>query len=211
MPTLQEILEGNLDAGQPSMDKEASQNIGDENITDEIEKLAMEIGLVDEDDTASVAEVSSNQGQSKEAKMGLDALYGSMFPEDVQTGSESSVKTASMNKEAAEVEEAMGQAAYDAFQAHVDQMITKIAADHIEGGATVDVEHHADSEPSQAMDNNKPADSAKPISTKPTVDNELPAENGGPVVGSEKQQSAPMGEMKMAAYRKHLLLSQMGK
>lgn len=143
--------------------------------------------------------------------MGLDALYGSMFPEDVQEMSGSTEKVASMNKEAAEIEEAMGQAAYNAFQAHVDQLITKIAADHIEGGATVDVEHHADSEPSQAMDNNKPADSAKPISTKPVVDNELPAENGGAVVGTEKQQHAPMGEMKMAAYRKHLLLSQMGK
>lgn len=209
MPTLQEILEGDLE--QPSMNKEASQNISDENISDEIEKLAMEIGLVDEDDTASVAGAQSNQGQSKEAKMGLDALYGSMFPEDVQAMPGSTEKVASMNKEAAEIEEAMGQAAYNAFQAHVDQMITKIAADHIEGGATVDVEHHADSEPSQAMDNNKPADSAKPISTKPVVDNELPAENGGAVVGTEKQQSAPMGEMKMAAYRKHLLLSQMGK
>jgi len=50
MPTLQEILEGDLE--QPSMNKEASQNISDENISDEIEKLAMEIGLVDEDDTA---------------------------------------------------------------------------------------------------------------------------------------------------------------
>jgi len=209
MPTLQEILEGDLE--QPSMNKEASQNISDENISDEIEKLAMEIGLVDEDDTASVAGAQNNQGQSKEAKMGLDALYGSMFPEDVQEMSGSTEKVASMNKEAAEIEEAMGQAAYNAFQAHVDQMITKIAADHIEGGATVDVEHHADSEPSQAMDNNKPADSAKPISTKPVVDNELPAENGGAVVGTEKQQHAPMGEMKMAAYRKHLLLSQMGK
>jgi len=209
MPTLQEILEGDLE--QPSMNKEASQNISDENISDEIEKLAMEIGLVDEDDTASVAGAQNNQGQSKEAKMGLDALYGSMFPEDVQEMSGSTEKVASMNKEAAEIEEAMGQAAYNAFQAHVDQLITKIAADHIEGGATVDVEHHADSEPSQAMDNNKPADSAKPISTKPVVDNELPAENGGAVVGTEKQQHAPMGEMKMAAYRKHLLLSQMGK
>jgi len=209
MPTLQEILEGDLE--QPSMNKEASQNISDENISDEIEKLAMEIGLVDEDDTDSVAGAQNNQGQSKEAKMGLDALYGSMFPEDVQEMSGSTEKVASMNKEAAEIEEAMGQAAYNAFQAHVDQLITKIAADHIEGGATVDVEHHADSEPSQAMDNNKPADSAKPISTKPVVDNELPAENGGAVVGTEKQQHAPMGEMKMAAYRKHLLLSQMGK
>lgn len=190
MPTLEQLLAEDLGAEQPSMNKEASQDA--DSVTDEIEKLAMEIGLVDEGETGVVAE-----SHTKEAKMGLDALYADMFPEDAQLDAAASEKTASIDKEAAEVEEAMGKAAYDAFQAKVEQVITKIAEEKIASGEAVDAE------PVQAIENNRVDKDGKPMDTTPAVTNELPAENGPAVVGQEQQKSA--------AYRKHLLLSQLEK
>lgn len=194
MPTLEQLLSEDLGAEQPSMNKEASQDAGNGE-TDEIEKLAMEIGLVDEGETNSGAE--PNQGQSKEAKMGLDALYADLFPEDVQPAAAASEKVAEDKTAAAETEEAMGKAAYDAFQAKVDQAITKIAEEKVAAGEAVDAE------PAQAMDNNRQGKDGKGIDTAPQVTNELPAENGPAVVGQEQQKSAAM--------RKHLLLSQLEK
>lgn len=193
MPTLEELLSNDLGAEQPSMNKEASQNA--EGVTDEIEKLAMEIGLVENNETNPVAE--NNPGQSKEAQMGLDSLYADMFPEDAQHTAVASEKTASIVKEAAEVEEAMGKAAYDAFQTKVDQMVTKIADEKVAAGEAVDAE------PVQAIENNRQGKDGGKMDTTPAVTNELPAENGPAVVGQEQQKSA--------ALRKHLLLSQLEK
>lgn len=203
MPTLQELLESDFGASeQPSNEKTASQETV--SFDSEIEKLAMEIGLVTETEPQTNAQ--QNQGQSKEAKMGLDALYGSMFPEDVAPATE---KVASQEKLAAETEEAMGMVAYDSFQKHFDNYITKVAAEMLEGSATVDVEPHADAQPAQAMANNKPADAAAPIHTQPVVTDEVTGKDAPHVVGHVEQKAGPMGEMKMAALRKHLLLSQL--
>lgn len=196
MPTLEELLTADL--GESSQTKEASLN-ADIGTEDEIEKLAMEIGLVE--DANPDANDNKNPGQLKEANVGLDQLYVQMYDEDVQPAA-ASVKTASITKEAAEVEEAMGKIAHDAFQAKVDQIITKIAKEKIASG---------DAEPAQTMDNNRVDADGKPIDTKPVVDNELPAENGGPVVGAEKQQAHGNGEMKHAAMRKALLLTKLDK
>lgn len=202
MPTLQEIIEGDLGATAPApMDKEAAVAVGE---PDEIEKLAMEIGIVD----AVPAVSEPTQGQTKEAKMGLESLYSGLFGEDVAP-SAAAEKTAALNKEAAEVEEAMGKAAYDAFQVHVDKIITKIATDKIAEGATVD--HSGDAETPRTMDNNRAGADGKPIDTKPVVDNEIKPENGGAVVGHEASPAHGEGELKHAAYRKHLLLTQIEK
>lgn len=193
MPTLDEILGQDLGAEQPSMNKEASQN-NDDNAVDEIEKLAMEFGLAEEGETDPTADNHQpNQGHTKEANMGLGNLYDNMFPEDTQE-SVVAEKTASIDKEAAQVEEAMGKAAYDAFQTKVAQIIEKIAEEKIAAGEAVDAEA------AQALDNNRQGKSGEKMDTTPQVTNELPAENGPAVVGQEQQKSA--------AYRKHLLLSQ---
>lgn len=207
MPTLQEILESDLGAaGQTSMNKEASAIVGE---PDEIEKLAMEIGIIDSDITEPAAGELNPQGQTKEAKMGLESLYSGMFGEEVAPAAVIE-KVAELNKEAAEVEEAMGKAAYDAFQNHVDIMITKMATEKIAEGQTVD--HGSDAEAPRAMDNNRVDAGGAAINTKAvSVDNEIKPENGGAVVGAEKAQAHGDGELKMAAYRKHLLLTQLEK
>lgn len=208
MPTLKELLEGDLGASEDAV-KTASQETV--NFDSDIEKLAMEIGLVGDDDTAANSaanEQSTNQGQSKEAKMGLDALYGSMFPENtIATATE---KTASQEKTAAEVEEAMGMVAHDSFQRHFDNFVTKVASEMLAGGATVSVDAKADAEPAQAMANNKAGGTAA-IDTTPVVTDEVTGKQDAKTVGHVEQRSSPMGEMKTAALRKHLLLAQLEK
>lgn len=175
MPTLQELMDGTDSAG--AFDKTASA-VDDITVTDEIEKLALEIGLNPNE------EVNTNsKSHTKEANMqGLEQVYNNLFPGDVieKTASETE-----MTKEAAAVEEAMGKYAYDAFQTKVDEIVTKLAQEAI------------DAEPVQAFDNNRAG--TGPINTTPVIDNELPAESGAAVVGHEQQ--------KHAAFRKAMLLN----
>lgn len=182
MPTLQEIMDGF--GGDDALNKIAS-DLATTEVTDEIEKLALEIGL----DSTSEVNKNLNTGHTKEANMGLEHVYNNLFPGDVIE------KTASLTKEAAEIEEAMGKFAYDAFQSKVDDIITKIAEEKIADGSAIDAEAV------QAVENNRGG--TGPINTTPSIDNELPAESGAAVVGDEKQQ-------KHAALMKHLLLNQIG-
>jgi hypothetical protein len=207
MPTLKELLEGDLGASDTV--KTASENTV--SFDSEIEKLAMEIGLVGDDNSTSSSnanEESHNQGQSKEAKMGLESLYSNMFPEDVVTTT--TEKVASQEKVAAEIDEAMGAVAHDSFQKHFDNYITKVASEMLAGGATVSVDKSADAEPVQVMDNNRAGGTA-PIDTAPVVTDEITGKQDAKTVGHVEQRSSPMGDMKTAALRKFLLLSQLEK
>lgn len=140
--------------------------------------------------------------------MGLESLYSNMFPEDVVTNT--TEKVASQEKVAADIEEAMGAVAHDSFQKHFDNFITKVASDMLAGGATVDVDKSGDAEPAQAMANNKAGGTA-PIDTAPVVTDEISGKQDAKTVGHVEQRSSPMGEMKTAALRKFLLLSQLEK
>jgi len=119
MPTLDEILNNNLGLGENTQVKTAQVKQ-----VDEIEKLAMELGLVDNNNNLSASQ--QEHGHSKEASMtrGLDSLYNDMFPGDGLFGGQE--KTAAINKKAAQ-EERQGELAHEAYEKAVDYHITKIA------------------------------------------------------------------------------------
>lgn len=206
MPTLQDILESDLGISpeQSQQEKVASQDVAE---SDSIEKLAMEIGLTDELSEDTVSESQKQTGHKKEAHMSLENLYGQMFPGDADVVGGSQEKTASLTKEAAEKEEAMGEVAFDHFQRCVDGHITKIA-EELAGGTTVDM-HSKPGAPAQSMASNE-VDGGEAIDTDPEVQDAAMGEAPKGAVGDFDKKSAPKGEqqMKQAALRKHMLLSQ---
>jgi hypothetical protein len=179
MPTLEEILNENLGNVNGKQENEKTASTAD--VTDELEKLALELGLVE-------TETETEPQQTKEAEMSLSKLYDDLFPEDVTLNEKvASVEDDSMEKQAA-YEEAVGARAYDYFSARVDARLEKIA----------EAAMSEDSEPAQQLENNK-AGGNSAIGTSPKVHNDLPADSGPEVVGKEQQ--------KAAALRKHMLLS----
>lgn len=220
--TIAELLSEDLGVTeQPSQEKVASQETQE---SDSIEKLAMEIGLVEDNNEQPTPEPEKTEttGQSKEAQMSMNSLYNTMFPEEVATSTKE--KTASQEKSAeekvaAEKEEAMGVLAFDSFAQHIDSGLAKIA-EELTGDATISTEAGA-VEPAQTMADNKPADATpdKPIDTTPQVTDIVTAQKGSEVVGTEEQKPAPDGESrgekkeaalkKSAALKKMMLLSQL--
>lgn len=203
MPTLKELLEGDLGASQ---EKTAAVQ---STITDEsIEKIAMELGLFgdtekvaseDEGSEEDKKEDEKEEETKKEASMSLDNLYGTMFPEDADLGT---TKTASddedLVKEAAEqYEEALGERAHDYFAARWEARMGKLAAEMLGGASEVDVDVP------QALPTNKPANANSSIDTTPVVDDEITAKNDEKQVGHVEQKKLAM------AIRKHMLLGQL--
>lgn len=214
MPTLQEVLENDLGLGsEEPMKKVASQY---KTVDDEIEKLAMELGMIDDDDTEKVAQqpLGKTTGHKKEASMSieLEQMYSDLFPQDTDVISGTQEKVASktqtqgLDKEAAAREERIGSMAYPYFEQYVDGHITKIA-EELAGGATVKAED-GDGKPEQTMDDNEPEDADEAIDTDPEVTDEVKAKNEAKTVGQFVQKHAGSRNLlKEAAMRKHMLLS----
>jgi hypothetical protein len=182
MPTIEEILNSTLETPQ---EKTAEATPVE---TDEIEKLAMEIGLVD-----SNIEASPQPSHTKEAQMSMSLMYNDLFPEDAELDKTASAGGEEDLEKVAAAEEALGARAFDYFSARFDARLEKIAAESISDCA----------EPPQALANNK-AGGKGSIDTTPSIDNELPADHGADVVGKEEQKS-----IKHAAVRKAMLLAQL--
>jgi len=182
MPTIEELLGETNDEKDTSVDK------------DELNKLAAEIGLLDETSDASDKPII------KEATM-LHDLYLESFPGDADLlGQE---KVAAMDKEAAAIEEAMGAYAYDVFNKCVEGHIEKIAAALVE--ANVSEYDHP-----QRMESNEVTHGQK-IDTTPEVQDHLMGTNPRGAVGSFEMKNTPEGEqIKAAALRKHILKAQLG-
>jgi hypothetical protein len=205
MPTLQDILENDLGLGsdQQTTEKTASEKDNAAE-TDDIEKLAMEIGLVEEPDETSSQEETTLK---KEAGMSLENLYGDLFPgdADIVGGQQGQEKVAEEEKTAA-VEEAMGEVAYDYFQQCVDGHITKMAQ-----AVAETLEKAGESPaPAQALANNEHSED-QAIDTDPKVEDSVKDTSPEGGVGDYEQKKGPMGELKHAAVRKHLLLAQLEK
>lgn len=211
MPTIQEILEDGLGADQ-SQEKVAAVNdqVAE---SDDIEKLAAEIGLVSDDEQPVSTPNEQQTGQSKEASMSLESLYEGMFPGSAGLAAAlGTEKVASQDKVAAEKEAAMGAVAFDRFAQAVDAEITKMA-EELSGSASVGgVNEATDGKPVQTMKDNQPGNSHQKIDTTPKVDNDaIKAQKGGEVVGTEEQRS-PAGngeQLKEAAVQRAFLLSQL--
>jgi hypothetical protein len=183
MPTIEELL-----GEETSTEKNASVN------KDELNKLAAEIGLLEE----TVA--SSDKPIIKEAKM-LHELYLDSYPGDADLlGQE---KTANLDKEAALIEEAMGEYAHDVFTSCVEGHVEKMAAELVEA-------HVTDETHPQSMQNNEDT-SEKKIDTTPQIQDQLMGTNPKGTVGEFEMRPGPNGEqIKAAALRKHILKVQLG-
>jgi len=214
MPTLQDILENDLGLGsvESSQEKVASQSPPDQELDKDIEKLAMEVGLVsdeNEGETDSTSQEQPTTGQSKEANMSLEGIYSDLFPGDADiVGTQE--KVAEESKEAEDREFRIGQAAYDRFGEYVDRHIDKIA-EELTGDATISVEE--DEYPDQAMATNEPADAEEPIDTTPQITDIVTPQKGESVSGAEKAEEHKDGEihqeLKQAAVRKHMLMTEL--
>lgn len=227
MPTLEDILNNDLGLGseQPSNEKTASQNPSEQNVDSEIEKLAMEVGLGGNTETPSVPQEEPLTGQSKEASMSLDNIYNGLFPEDAgvvgnqekvaseQPAGGQETGTDGLSKEAADREERIGERAYDYFEQYVDGHITKMA-EELTGDATISAKNTDDSQAPQTMANNEPKNSDDPMNTTPVVEDQVTAQKGSQVVGTEDQKqpaaNVDHSELKEAAVRKHLILAELG-
>jgi hypothetical protein len=222
MPSLQEIIEGDLGLGAEESVKTASEHESDKSDNQEIEKLAMELGLADDSNESDSNHLTTNNvsGHSKEASVSsLDNIYSDMFPGDADVINGFTEKNASENegleKEAADREERIGRAAFENFSIFVDAHLDKIA-EELSGSATVDMNKDPEEEPSQTMASNKPANSDEAIDTAPQVEDQVTAKNDEKTVGHFEQRDSMAGdgeqksETKQAAVRKHLLLLAMG-
>ncbi|NDC22580.1 MAG: hypothetical protein EBZ49_00395 [Proteobacteria bacterium] len=204
MPTLQDILEKDLGLGseQPQTEKVASQDVAE---SDDIEKLAMEIGLINEEDVTNSASQEQTTELKKEAKMSLDNLYSELFPGDADVVGATQEKVASeeneMEKQAAAVEEAIGELAYDHFENLVDAHITKMAS-------AIWEEMQKEAGADQAMASNEVSD-GQGVDTTPEVEDSVKETSPEGAVGEYEQKKGPMGELKQAALRKQILLSQL--
>lgn len=195
MPTLEEILNEDLGLGVQQ------EKVASAVESDEIEKLAMELGLSEEGTSASKQETTE---QIKEAQMGMDNLYSQMFPSDADVVSEGTEKVAELDKEAAAIEEAIGAEAFDRYQDCLDGHITKIA-ESLAGGATISADKE-DGTPTQAMASNE-VKGKKAIDTDPEIQDEAMGTNPKGAVGDFEHKSHPNGEMRKQAMRQAYLRS----
>lgn len=191
MATLNDIL--NIDLGLGDGEEKTASVNGRE--LSEIEKLAATLGLTGEtsenQDTSQV-----NIGLNKEAQMSLDTIYSDMFPGDADIVGQD--KTASANaeegitKEAAALEEAIGERAFDYFAHYVDAHITKMASEIADK-----MEHEI---PGKLDDNEDESGSAMNTKGDMHVADKAMSVNPEGAVGSFSHQA------KTAALRKHMLL-----
>ena len=168
MPTIEELL-----GEETTVEKTASAD------RNELNKLAAELGLIDEDEPETL---------NKEASMALHEEYLDRFPGDEDLlGQE---KVAAEEQEADELEkeaeEAMGAYAYDVFDQCVVGHISKIAT------ALVQAETSGETHP-QSMANNEDT-SEDEIDTTPEYQTEAMGTNPKGAVGQFEMKSAPHGE-----------------
>jgi hypothetical protein len=195
MPTLQEILDNDLGLGSEKVAEAQTTEI------DETTKLAMSIGLIDENNETEPSQ--DNKGLNKEARMSLDKVYADLFPADADIVGEEKVaseysEAVEMEKEAAAIEGAIGERAFDYFAQYVDAHITKIAAEIADK-----MEHEIEGK----LEDNED-DSGEAIGTEADEGAEGEAAMGiNPegAVGSYEMKQSPHGELKQAAINKHLL------
>lgn len=195
MPTLQEILDNDLGLGS---EKVAATRTTE---TDETTKLAMSLGLIEENDETETSQ--DNNGLNKEAQMSLDKVYSELFPADADIVGEEKLASVyetetevedglelEMEKEAAASEGAIGERAFEYFAQYVDAHITKIAEEIVgklednedDSGDAMDTDGDEGAEGEAAMSASHPAAS-----------------------GHFEMKSSPSGEIKQAAINKHLL------
>lgn len=211
MPTLNEILDNDLGLGT---EKTASAK---QPKTD-IEKLAMDLGLIDENDETEAAS-QDNIGLNKEARMSMDSIYESLFPGDADiVGTQEKVAAEESEKESDEAkekeeedeekeeseeektaalrEEAIGERAFDYFHQYVDAHITKIAGEvalQLDQTIPGKVEDNEDeSEGAMDTDGDEGAEGEKAMAMAQSV-------------GQESKKDSPDGELKTAAIKKHFL------
>ena len=208
MATLDQLLNDSLGLSDEGQNKTASQEPA--KVTDDgINKLAAEIGLLgDEDINAQNAAPEPKTGHTKEAQMNNDLqdIYSGLYPDDADifsSGDEWQNKTASMDKEAAEIEEAMGVVAHDAFLNSFDAQLNKIASSFAEISGKPGEAHP------QKMDSNEDTSETKLNTNSTTQEEGIKAMSTSPKapVGIFEKKKAPMGELKTAALRKHLIAS----
>lgn len=195
MATLNDILNIDLGLGD-EVEKTASEN----KQLSEIEKLAATLGLTTES-SENQDTFQDNIGLNKEAQMSLDTIYADMFPGDADIVGQdkfASQEDEGMDKEAAALEEAIGERAFDYFSHYVDAHVEKIASEIAHVG---ELEDHG---PAKLEDNED--ESGAPMNTK-----------GDMHVGDKAMSvnpTAPVGEFsahaKTAALRKHMLILALG-
>lgn len=193
--TISDII-NEYDAGVEN-EKLASAKINDPSM-DEIEKLAAEMDLIPttkvaQETTPAATKVepqttSAPPEATKEASVSVSNLVQNLFPAGAGGAEQEKV---AMEKEAAAVESAMGEHARNFAEAVIDSEIEKVAQALVEEHGDVTTPHP------QELPTNEDK-SGKPIDTKKV---EVPAAS----TGDEGQ----VGEVKKAAYQKHLLLSQL--
>lgn len=207
MPSLQELLESDLDGSTKTAAAAATHND-----LDGMDKIAMQLGLLGvgtekkaeeegkKDDEGKKDEKKDDDGDDageKSAALGSGGdLHSLLFPESDLSGS--AEKTAEEKRAAAE--EAMGARAYDQFSRVVDQFVEKLASEVISGNP------HGDSQPNNRLPNNKPGDASQAIDTKPVVTDNVKAKNDASTVGHFEQKTAAA-----QALRKHFILSALAK
>lgn len=207
--TLMDLLEGDL--GATKVASAAPQLSAADDVS--IEKIAAELGLFTDSDTKVASSDKKDDKKDEDKKEdgnpfakkdgekcasveGIGGLFESLFPTDTLGGA---TKVASMSKEAA-AEEALGSRTFDHYAARWDQRIEKLAMGSLLGWAKGKLQGNR-------VPNDEAARSAGggPIDTTPHITNEIKPENGGAVVGRE----GAGGNVKAAAFQKHLLLSQL--
>lgn len=190
MPTLKELLEMD-DAVSTKTAAAPSAGADDAGIAD----LATAMGLFGETKVAAEEEKKEEGDEKKddeEKTASMGGLFNALFPDESPVSSE---KTA--EEKVAEAEEARGMRAFEHFSDRFDGRIEKLAAGVLTGSA------YKDSQPTNHLPNNKPADAGSGINTKSTsVQDEVKAKNDSATVGHFEQKHAQ-------AMRKHLLLSQL--
>lgn len=202
--TIAEILGYSDDVNPAAGEKTASENTNQNKETSSIEKLAMNMGLLDEESVNSTSS-QENKGHNKEASMtGMRDMYASMFPsdEDVIKGAEkvasANAEATEMEKEAAEVEFAIGERAFDHFETLVEGHITKMAS-----VVEKEMERH-DNE--GQMQNNEVRDNKSPASKGDlNTGSDVMGTSPKGAVGTFENRSSPDGEVKHAAYKKAML------
>lgn len=205
MPTLEEFLTEDLGLGSDkSTEKTAAEKTPED---DSIEKLAMEIGLVEGDETPAAPETEKT-GQTKEANVSdLFESYSQLFPGDADLVGGTQEKVAEEEKNAEDqIEEEMGKLAYDHFQTYVDKHVEKIAQ-----AVEAELEKEGSGKthtPAHEMENNEVSED-EGIDTTPKVRDEIKEVHPEGGVGKYKQTHTPMGTLKHAAVLKHMLKAQL--
>lgn len=199
--TIADIL--NIDIADSEAEKTAAENNTTNKETSSIDKLAMSLGLVSEK-TASADLSQENNGHNKEASMGMRDMYDQMFPSDssVISGAEkvASVQNteSEMSKEAAAIEESIGERAFELFETLVDSHITKMAS-----AVKAEMERH-DNE-GQIQNNEVRGNKSPSAKGDQNIGDDVMGTSPKGAVGSFEHRASPGGEVKHAALKKAML------